>query len=55
MSHIPQRLCPDGHAWSSWTTHESTNAAGEKCFVFQRECFACGLVDSELGGTQDAA
>jgi hypothetical protein len=44
-----QRLCPDGHAWTSWTTAERTNDVGEKCFVFQRECCACGLVDTEAG------
>lgn len=52
MSHTP-RLCPEGHAWTSWTTVERANAVGEKCYVFQRECMACGLVDAEQGAIEE--
>lgn len=47
MSHVPREICE--HVWSSWTTAEAKNEAGDSMFVFQRCCFSCGIVDSEQG------
>ena len=45
MSHRPVVDCSDGHAFTSWTTAERTNPAGDRCFYFVRRCASCGLVD----------
>ena len=47
VSHVPREIC--AHVWSSWTTAESHNDAGESVFIFQRCCFSCGLIDTENG------
>lgn len=54
MSHQSQ-VCVDKHNWSGWSTVESVNRAGEKCFIYQRQCFACGLVDNEQGALKEDA
>jgi len=46
MSHHPLEC---EHVWSSWSTVESVNAAGEQMFVFQRHCFQCPCVEEQAG------
>lgn len=45
MSHRPVVDCSEEHVWTSWTCAERTNAAGERCFYFERHCCSCGLVE----------
>lgn len=48
MSHRPAFHYPDcegHHTWTAWSTTEGVNAAGERCFVMERHCCACGLVE----------
>lgn len=49
MSHRPVIDCSDGHAMTGWGTVERTNEAGERCFVWERHCYACGWVEVARG------
>lgn len=42
MSHLPQEC---DHNYTSWTTEERINAAGDRCFYFAHHCTICGHVD----------
>lgn len=42
MSHL---LVECRHNYTSWTTEERINAAGDRCFVFSHRCTICGHVE----------
>lgn len=43
MSHTP-REC-ERHNFTSWTTAERANEAGDRCFYFSHYCTLCGFVE----------
>lgn len=46
MSHVPKEC---DHNWTSWTTEEAVNGAGDPEYIFLRRCTLCHKVQTEHG------
>ena len=50
MSHTPVEC---RHCYTSWTTEERVNAAGDRCFAFAHRCTLCGHVEETSAAIEE--